>query len=217
MPNSSRLQLLSLLYTRPLLLPPSFSCSLPSIQQMNCLCGGLESVAEVIGLRQGHVCLELQGAECQSGLFSFQPRHLKNFKGGRDRRRGTLTQTEKLCFPSHFNNTLNLWSGLNPSPSGNYRDDFVRASCSGHSVQPNTAFLSLKKKKKAAQSGSCNGADLGSGCRDTPVEVWGQCACSVPRCGSAALQFVTSSRSHVVHSVWSTACRTVQTLWYQWV
>lgn len=107
-PNSSRLQLLSLLYTRPLLLLPSFSCSLPSIQQMNCLCGGLESVAEVIGLRQGHVCLELQGAECQSGLFSFQPRHLKNFKGGRDRRRGTLTQTEKLCFPSHFNNTLNL-------------------------------------------------------------------------------------------------------------
>lgn len=132
----------SLLYTHPLLLLPSFSCSLLSNQQMNCLGGGLESVAEVRGLRQGHVCLKLQGAEHQSRLFSFQPRHFKNLKGGRD-----SWQAEKLCFPSHFKNALNLWSGLNPSSSGNYRDDFVRTSCSGLSVQPTTAPL----KKKGAE------------------------------------------------------------------
>lgn len=93
-------------------IPALFSCCLflflSFYQQMNCLCGDLESVAEVIGPRQGRVCLKRQGAECQSGLFSFQPRHLKNFKGGRDSRRGRLTQTEELCFPSPCKITLNL-------------------------------------------------------------------------------------------------------------
>lgn len=201
-PNSSRLQLLSLLYNRSLLLP-SFSSSLLSVQQMNCLCGDLESVAEVIRLRQGHVCLKLQGAECQSRLFSFQRRHLKNFKGGRDR--GKLTQTEKLCFPPHFKNTLNPWSGLNPSPSGNYRDDFVRTSCSGNSVQPNAA--SLRKVAPGTELISAPAAVT------LQVEVWGQWV----QGGSAALHFVTILRSHMAHSVWSTVCRTVQTLWYQWV
>lgn len=124
--------------------------------------GDLVSVAEAIGLRQGHVGLKLQGAECQSRLFSFQPRRLKNFKGGRDSRRGRLTQTEKLCFPSHFKNTLNLWSGLNPSPSSNYRDDFARTSCSGHSVQPSTASGTELISAPAAVTHR--------------LEVWGQCA-----------------------------------------
>lgn len=195
MPNSSRLQLFTPLYP-PLLLLPSFSRSLLFNQQMNCLGGGLDSVGEVRGLRQGQVCLQLQGAEHQSRLFCFQPRHFKNLKGGRD-----SWQAEKLCFPSHFKIALNLWSGLNPSSSGNYRDDFVRTSCSGLSVQPNTASL-----KKKAQSRSWNGADLGSGCRDTPAGGLGvsvlPCASLWVSCPAFCNKFtLTHAAQRLEHSV----------------
>lgn len=118
---------------------------------------------------------------------------LEEFRGrARQSARKVGARRKSRAF-THFRDRLNLWSGLNPSPSGNYRDDFVRTSCSGGGGL--NRFPSIKGLGVAPRVG-------GSSC---------SACCSAPCCRSAALNFVTRSRSHAARSVWSTVCRYEQT------
>lgn len=118
---------------------------------------------------------------------------LEEFRGrARQPARKVNARRKSRAF-THFRDRLNLRSGLNPSPWGNY-SSFVRTSCSGGLTR-----LPLNKRPGVAPRA---GGSSGSACCSAP-----RCTSLQVGCRSAALNFVRRSRSHAAPSVWSTVCR----------